>query len=46
VAERTVSITLSMAYSAMFRVNWPDSILAMSSTVTVLVWEKVKALPQ
>jgi hypothetical protein len=33
VAERTVSTTLSMAYFAMLRVNWPDSILAMSSTV-------------
>jgi hypothetical protein len=33
VAERTVSTTLSMAYSDMFRVNWPDSIFAMSSTV-------------
>src|SRR5262245_47786683 len=33
VAERTVSTTLSMAYSAMLRANWPDSILAMSSTV-------------
>src|SRR5215831_14600665 len=33
VAARTVSTTLSMAYSVMFRVNWPDSILAMSSTV-------------
>src|SRR5262249_23497939 len=33
VAARTVSTTLSMAYSVMFRVNWPDSILAMSRTV-------------
>src|SRR5262245_44524812 len=33
VAARTVSTMLSMAYSVMFRVNWPDSILAMSSTV-------------
>src|SRR5262249_13712179 len=33
VAARTVSTTLSMAYSVMFSVNWPDSILAMSSTV-------------
>src|SRR6516162_2816552 len=33
VAARTVSTTLSIAYSVMFRVNWPDSILAMSSTV-------------
>src|SRR5215475_2806966 len=31
VAARTVSTTLSMAYSVTFRVNWPDSILAMSS---------------
>src|SRR5499426_2862774 len=33
VAARTVSITLSMAYSVMLSVNWPDSILAMSRTV-------------
>ena len=33
VAARTVSTTLSMAYSPRFRLNWPDSILAMSSTV-------------
>src|SRR5262245_65072388 len=33
VAERTVSTTLAMAYSTMFSVNWPDSILATSSTV-------------
>src|SRR5262245_23750275 len=30
VAAHTVLTTLSMAYSVMFRVNWPDSILAMS----------------
>jgi len=35
VAARTVSTTLSMADSVMFRVNWPDSILAMSSTVLI-----------
>src|SRR5215469_9751168 len=35
VAERTVATTLSIAYSVMFRVNWPDSILAMSSTVLI-----------
>jgi hypothetical protein len=35
VAARTVSTTLSIAYSLMFRVNWPDSILAMSSTVLI-----------
>src|SRR5215467_7758237 len=35
VAARTVSTTLSIAYSVMFSVNWPDSILAMSSTVLI-----------
>src|SRR5215475_7190434 len=35
VAARTVSTTLSIAYSDMLRVNWPDSILAMSSTVLI-----------
>jgi len=33
VGARTVSSTFSMAYSVMFRVNWPDLISAMSSTV-------------
>jgi hypothetical protein len=32
VAARTVSTMLSIAYSLMFKVNWPDSILAMSSS--------------
>src|SRR5262245_16517325 len=50
VAERTVSTTLSSAYSAMFKVNWPDSILAMSSTVLMrprrclpLEWTRARA---
>jgi hypothetical protein len=34
VAARTVSTTLSIAYSLMFRVNWPDSILAIFSAIT------------
>ena len=35
VAARTVSTMLSIAYSAMFKLNCPDSILAMSSTVLI-----------
>src|SRR5262245_33939605 len=35
VADLTVSTTLSLAYSVMFRVNCPDSILAISSTVLI-----------
>ena|SRR5215813_2063425 len=43
VAPRTVSTTVSMAYSAMLRVNWPYSILAMSRRCLTLERMRVRA---